>query len=50
VIVVASIAAWMRVIFPGKTKIESLVSAVAFTTLPVIIAVIIRLTMLNLSD
>ena len=50
VIVAASIAAWMRVIFPGKTKIESLVSAVAFTTLPVIIAVIIRLTMLNLSD
>ena len=50
VIVVASMAAWMRVIIPGKNKTESLVLAVVFITLPVIIAVIIRLTMFNLSD
>ena len=31
VIVIASIAAWTRVIFLGKTKNESLFSAVAFT-------------------
>ena len=30
-IVIVSIAAWTRVILPGKTKIESLFSAVAFT-------------------
>jgi len=50
VIVIASIAAWTRVIFLGKTKNESLFSAVAFTMLPIKVAVIIRFTMFNLSD
>jgi hypothetical protein len=50
VIVVASLSAWMRVVLPGKNKTESLFSSVAFTILPVLVAVIIRFTMVNLSD
>ena len=50
VITFVSISAWMRVIFPGKTKTASLFSTAAFTVLPIIFAVIIRLTMVDLSD
>jgi hypothetical protein len=50
VIVLSSLAAWMRVIIPGKTKTASLTSSVFFTILPVVAAIVIRLTMVNLSD
>lgn len=50
VVVVCSLGAWMRVVIPGKTKNSSLASVIFFNLLPIIIAVVLRYHMFDLSD